>query len=90
MMQVEKKKTKPFRFTFGSACSNQKSRKYKGTELSVDLRARPALPDQAKLKTENSSSLNKSKPSRKTSLKPQKKHTYPSQDKVNQATKMAR
>ena len=53
----------------------KKSRKYRGYEYSVDVRNKYA-PENGKVKTENSCSLNKSRPSRKNSTK-HKKHTYP-------------
>lgn len=68
----------PFRFPLGSVPLSEKSRKVRGNELSVELRGKASVgggPGEGKLKTENSSSLNRSRPSRKNSTK-QKKHMY--------------
>ncbi len=65
----------------------KKSKKYRGNEYSVDVRVNHSG-EGTKVKTENSCSLNKSRPSRKNSSKQQKKHTYNIQYKVNQTTKI--
>jgi hypothetical protein len=66
---IEKEKDS-LRIPISTSLMNEKSKKYKGNEYSVDVRGKEGT----KMKTENSCSLNKSRPSRKGSTKP-KKHT---------------
>jgi hypothetical protein len=68
-----KKEEEQFRLPLGTSTKIKKSKKYKNGEFSVDTRTRQ-LTEGNNILTENSSSLNKSKPSRKTSIKQPKKH----------------